>query len=72
VVDEKCGVATMGSLILLHKPEDFGTGKSVVTTRYVVLHLPNSKNVANVGPHKTHNYEFSWLVRSVGLQPWVP
>ena len=72
MVGKKFGVATMGSSNLLYKPEAFGTGTSVVTTRYIVLHAPNSKNVANARPHKTQNYEFSWLVRSVGLQPWAP
>ena len=72
MVGEKFGVATMGSSILLYKAEDFGTGESVLTTMSIVLHSPNSKNVANVDPHKTHNYEFSWLVRSFGLQPWAP
>ena len=32
MVGEKFGVATMGSSILSHEPEDFGTGRSVLTT----------------------------------------
>ena len=72
MVGENLGVATMSSLILFNKPEDFGTGKSVFTTRSIDFDSPNSKNVANVDPHKTHNSEFSWLVRNSALQPWVP
>ena len=71
MVGEKCGVATMGSLILLHKPEDFGTGKSVFTTLSIDFDSPNSKIVANADPRKTHNYECAWLLRNLMLQPWV-
>ena len=63
MVGDKFGVATMGSSILLYKAEDFGTGESVLTTTLSVPHSPNSKNVANADPHKTHNYECSWLVK---------
>ena len=71
MVGENLGVATMGSLILSHKPEDFETGRSVLTTVSIVSRSPNSKNVAHVGPHKTHNYECSGFVRNLGSQPWV-
>ena len=72
MVGENLGVATMGPLILSHKPEDFGTGKSVFATLSIDFDSPNSKSVANADPRKTHNYEFSWLVRNSALQPWVP
>ena len=71
MVGEKCGVATMGSLILLHKPEDFGTGKSAFTTRSIDSDPPESKNVADADPSKTHNYECAWLLRNLMLQPWA-
>ena len=71
MVGDKCGVATMGSLILLHKPEDFGTGKSAFTTRSIDSDAPESKIAADADPHKTHNYECAWLLRNVMLQPWV-
>ena len=32
MVGEKFGVATMGPSILSHEPEDFGAGRSVLTT----------------------------------------
>ena len=72
MVGEKCGVAAMGSLSLLHKPKDFGTGESVFTTLSIDFDPPNSKNVANADPRKTHNYECAWLFRNLMLQPWVP
>ena len=72
MVGNKCGVATMGSLILLHKPEDLGTGKPAFTMLSIDFDSPKSKIVASARPRKTQNSEFSWLVTSVGLQPWVP
>ena len=71
MVGNKCGVATMGSFILLHKPEDFGTGKFAFTTRSIDFDPPESKNVADADPSKTHNYECAWLLRNLMLQPWV-
>ncbi len=62
----------VGGKNLFHKPEAFGTGKSVFTSPPIVFHSHNSKNAANVGPRKTHNSEFPWLVRILVLQPWVP
>ena len=62
MVGEKFGVATMGSLILFNKPEDFGTGNPAFTTLSIAFHSQNCKNVPNFDPRRTHIYELSWLV----------